>query len=97
MTDETAAERALADSALKTLIEELGMAFHPDMRVNEYVRAVESDSEVIPTFEEDEARFLQACLDIAWHVYGDGIYDEVKKIEPWKSYFEELDKEQGEH
>ena len=96
MTAADDAERALADRALSTLVEALGLAFHPDMPVDEYVTAT-GEGDAVPTFDPGEARFLQACLDIAWHVYGDGIYDEVKKIEPWKTYFEELDAEQGEH
>ena len=46
--------------------------------------------DVAQTFTEEDAKYYQACLDIAWHVYGDGIFDEIKKIEPWKTYFEEL-------
>lgn len=46
----------------------------------------------VPTFSKEDAKYYQACLDIAWHVYGNDIFDEIKKIEPWKTYFEELER-----
>lgn len=47
-----------------------------------------------PSFTQIEVQHYQHCLDLAWEVFGEGIYDEIKKHEPWKSYFEEQERGQ---
>lgn len=99
-------DAAVAESALQSLIDRLGLAFHPERPIADYVTVVDGsahDAQLLevmeeqghdvpastgqPTFTPLEVEHYQYCLDLAWRVFGDGIYDEIKKIEPWKSWF----------
>lgn len=95
-------EEATALSALNELVAELGLAFHPEMPVESYVRTASGDSvdeqlarvagvevEEWRVFEPADAEWLQQGLDLAWSLWGDGVFDVIKTIEPWKTFFEQ--------
>lgn len=90
-------DRAIAESALMTLIDRLGLAFHPEMPIHGYVESERGPSDLgildatrrragSPVFDDEEVAHYQACLDLAWQTFGDEIYTEIAKHEPWKTY-----------
>lgn len=81
-----------AKATLRELVMTLGMSFHPDNPISDYV-ALGPDLEIVgPTFHPTDTDRLQAGLDSAFQVLGvDGLYEFVKTLEPWKSYFEQME------